>query len=188
MKKLIFALIALCVCISAASQDKKHQIELNIGGPFNIFAAEYDVLPSYKGLQRLYEPTSYTSPGFAIGAAYSYRVAKKILVGAEFCYATRTKAEIPAPAYGAKASTTAIHSFIIMPRLRFLWFSSRQDLGLYSNVSAGICATANTGEPVSFAWQVVPVGVMAGGKHFRAFAEAGIGTCYIFRTGFQIDL
>lgn len=68
--------------------------------------------------------------------------------------------------------------FTVMPSVKATWFR-RNCVSMYSNLYAGIWLStptaADESTTVGFSFQLSPICIDLGGKHFRGFAELGFG-------------
>ena len=182
IKCLLAALvISALMCVPAKAQDKtRHEFSISYGVVPNSLWLDItsDVLSSMLGAT--YDHSDVAGP---ISLEYHYRTSSLLAVGA---IATFTKHSEEEKFHSDVARTSRNTYFTLMPSLKFNWLR-RPNWGLYSKVAAGASlrhsavqdkdtnAKKITDNMVFFNFQVSAIGIEAGTKNVRGFAELGIG-------------
>ena len=185
IKYLIAALaVSAVLCIPAQAQEEtSHELGFSYGVVPNSVWIDVlsDVVPAIFGEK--YENGNYVGP---IGVEYYYHTSPLIGVGAIGVFASNTED-------GYRSEVLTSHRsrsyFTLMPSVKFDWLR-RDNWGLYSKVALGATLSRfsvqdydennRKGEKkitndVLFNFQASLIGVEAGNRSARGFAELGIG-------------
>ena len=186
--KSLLATLAICTLfyVPAVAQDEetRHEIGFSYGVVPNSIWIDIltDVVPAIFGEK--YENDHYVGP---IGVEYYYHTSGLVGVGAVAVFATNNEE-------GYRNDALSSHRvksyFTLMPSAKFDWLR-RSNWGLYSKVALGATLSRYsnqsyddnsrlTGEKkvdndVLFNFQASLIGIEAGNKDVRGFAELGIG-------------
>lgn len=188
--KCLLALLAISSFVSFPVQaqeeemETRHEIAVSYGVvPNSIWIDIFtDIIPAIFGVN--YETNHYVGP---IGLEYYYHTSPLIGVGAVAVLATNAEDGFY---HEIQDSHVTKSFFTLMPSVKFNWLR-KEKWGLYSKVAVGSTYTyftkqdyddngRKTGEKdvtkdLFFNFQASLIGVEAGNKNVRGFAEFGIG-------------
>ena len=186
MRKIFMTMMAaMLLCVSANAQDTKHEISIAYGG-----GSTSQILDAWTKVG-----TSLGSFGTAtfdneklfgpISAEYFYRINNVIGVGAIGAFMrSNEEARVSGHEYGDKTSTY----ITVMPAVKFNWLRKHK-WGMYSKVGLGYTRaeykttgkdsegtyTKDSSGDNFFNFQASLVGIEAGNRNVRGFAELGFG-------------
>lgn len=184
--KYLFAVLAISSLLFPvqAQEETRHEIAVSYGGvPNSIWLDAFgDVLPAIFGYK--YNNDKYVGP---IGLEYYYHTSPLVGVGAVAVFATHSDD-------GFNKDVLKLHRCktfsTLMPSAKFNWLR-KDNWGLYSKVAIGAtlahvssqgydesgkkAAELETKNNVLFNFQVSAIGVEAGSRNVRGFAELGVG-------------
>ncbi len=185
----LFALLfGLAASVQAQEQQQKEN-ELAVSYGFSLLhAADY----ALDGLPDEMEDGHEGRYVGAIGIQYLRTVHRRIAVGALFTYENGS-VTATLPTYGGAPRRITNHHnyFSLLGVAKFMWFN-KKNVGMYSKFGLGpILETAN-GKPEykcegGLAFQVSAIGIEAGTRNVRAFAELGVGIQGIALAGIKVN-
>lgn len=180
MKKLIAILLLGTLMANAAMAQKTYTTKSGVEFPAN------EISISYSGL-------NIVEFAYAIGGAIAVGITggkadidKIITSGALGIEYTRYISPILAVGVVGSAEQYALHFrdddkkssqsylFTVMPEAKLSWFR-KPHFSMYSRVALGLGISYSEEFDSLFAIQISPVGLEAGGTHFKGFAEIGNG-------------
>ncbi len=206
MKKALLILIILSATVTTWAQEptvaqeasqKKHYLELSVGGPAGgplLFTDDrsYYSRNGYT-LKNLYEDQVFVEGTVVLGVQYGYHVTSWLNVGVEGGWGLVSAEVSPGLAYQRNnqddSKSLFQNHFSLLPSASFWWAKYRY-IGLYSRVSAGAYLSIGEYQPatLNFAYEIVPLAVYIGNNTLYLFGEVGVGTYYIARYGIGFSL
>ncbi|MBP3774402.1 MAG: hypothetical protein ILA34_03520 [Bacteroidaceae bacterium] len=178
MKLWMMTAILTCGTMVMNAQDTKHEVGISIGMASNstILSTLEDLttVPATLGSVK-YDNEKYVGP---LAVEYFYHITSKIGIGGIASYVNTKKDAI---VVGTKQGDAKVNYLTVMPAVKLGWFE-REHIGMYSKLAAGVTFRsekqdwANISEnSVKFNFQASFVGLEAGSKTLRGFAELGVG-------------
>lgn len=194
MKLWMLAAILTCGAVSAQAQETKHEIGISYGTASNSTVLSFledlvSITATAGGVK--YDNEKNFGP---IAVEYFYHLAPKVGVGAVGTY-VNTKKDILIG--GSTAGDVKVNYFSVMPAVKLGWFE-KEHVGMYSKLAAGVTFRSEKqkwtdngkAEEVSesgakFNFQASLVGIEAGSKAIRGFAELGFGEQGVILAGLR---
>ena len=185
--KCLLAVLAISsvLCVPARAQEEtRHEIGVSYGAVPNSIWIDVltDVVPAMFGHK--YDNNKYVGP---IGLEYYYHTSPLVGVGAVAVFAANNEDGF----YKEELTSHRFRSYsTLMPSVKFNWLR-KDKWGLYSKVALGATLAhfteqdyddngrradeKSSSDDVMFNFQASLIGVEAGGRNVRGFAELGIG-------------
>lgn len=175
MKKWILLLPAVLLLFAAqsAQAQKKHEVELFLG---IVHAnASQDSQSNAHDLYYLYTPEEHFSVEPVFTLDYNYKLLSFLKLGAQFSY-TQVTHRIYYRMDSKVGVREKLNLLYLLPQVKFC-IPGTAHFRPYAKVAAGIQYSANQqAQPVSFAWEVVPIGFEWGGNFVYGTADLCYGT------------
>ncbi len=187
------ALLVLFFCLTVAMQaqeqkPKKNELTVSYGQCGIILDPAISGLPDEIG----YGPHDGTYSG-NIGIQYLRTVHRRIAVGGLLTYEHGSiKAPYPKDEGGFESVTNYHNYFNLMGVAKFMWFN-KKNVGMYTKLGFGVYLETAKGKPV-YTVEVLPslqisaIGIEAGTRNIRAFAEFGYGLQGIAIVGLKVNI
>ncbi len=186
--RFLLAVMAMCAMFCSPMQaqeeiETRHEISLTYGlNPNSLwFSGMSEIVPSIFG-----EKSKNEKCIGSIGLEYYYRTSSLMAVGVVATLAVNSEDRYMDDVIFSSVSRKY---FSVMPSLKLNWLR-KEHWGLYSKVAAGVTyghssddeydngvktGQVTTSNDLFCNFQATVIGIEAGGKHVRGFAELGIG-------------
>lgn len=173
MKKWILLLPAVLLLFVAesAQAQKKHEVELFLG----ILHEEsgQDSPSDSRDLYYLYTPDEYFSMAPVVTLDYNYKLLSFLKLGAQFSY-TQVTHRVYYRMENQINTRENLDMLYLLPQVKFC-IPGTAHFRPFAKLAAGVQYTVNQqAQPVSFAWEVVPIGFEWGGN----FVYGTLDLCY----------
>ena len=173
----IMAAVALLACGLKAGAQGRNEINLYIGGLNGTYTALEDAgKVNRKDLYSLYEPSYTVRCNPTVTLDYNFRILKWLGAGFQANYTTLTGTV--SYKMGSSGSGQLNQTVVsLVPQAKF-YIPSPRHFRLYGKAGAGVNLNFGykiIGDPVEFAWNIVPIGCEWGGQVVYGTAEICVG-------------